>query len=483
MKSLPTYAYWGLFLALFAQRLFHLGPHLDLPHDWRQADTAFYIFDFYQNGTDLLYPSVCWMGGYGTVIFEFALPEAIVAFFYGWFGESLLVARLVFLAFYGGCLFFFYRIVELWYGRELARLASLVYLGLPLSFFYSRAIHVDFSALCFAYGMLYCFLRGVKERKGWWMVLSGLMAIPACLIKVPYAFYLALPMLVFAWREGALGWALRHGWAYVAPVGLFWLWQQHVYAFNGQAPDWDYLLHYRKFNVNNSWYFGDWAQRLRPYSWKVLGSRVILEVAGIGGVLWAAIGLWRFRKDKQSIYLYAWLLGTLIYVLIFFNLNFVHNYYQLPLLAPTALLTAAGLRSLWQQKQKQLLVALLLSLAVNWFYAEYSYYELPHQLIEAGQQIEAQTDERAKVVVTYRDFDCRNPRILYRARRRGWSLEEKGLQPEVVERLRGEEGATHWIYIGQELPSQMKSYLDVQKSTPFIHQLESGSDRLFIFRL
>ncbi|MEM9820031.1 MAG: hypothetical protein AAF985_03125, partial [Bacteroidota bacterium] len=252
--------FWLLFALLFFWRFLHCGAELDLPHDWRQADTAFYIWDFYQNGIDLFQPAVCWMGPSENVILECPLPEAMVAALYWWFGENLFVARLVFLLFFLGALYYFYQITCLLWELQWARWATIVYLALPLSWFYSRAIHIDFSAIFAAHAMLFYYLRGIQERRSLDLFWSSLWAIFAFLIKAPYAFYFALPMLVFAFSQQAFWWMIQRAIFFGLPIMLFVIWQQYVYQVNGQAPDWDYILHYRKFNNNNHWYFGHWSR-------------------------------------------------------------------------------------------------------------------------------------------------------------------------------------------------------------------------------
>ncbi|MCC6463415.1 MAG: hypothetical protein IT260_23290, partial [Saprospiraceae bacterium] len=111
---------WAIAL-LLALRLWHLGPAIDAPHDWRQCDTAYYIRDFYQNGIDLLHPAVCWMGAADTLALEFPLPEALVALSYHLGGESIPLARLLFLCFFGGALYYFYRSVDLLFGGTTAQ--------------------------------------------------------------------------------------------------------------------------------------------------------------------------------------------------------------------------------------------------------------------------------------------------------------------------------------------------------------------------
>lgn len=435
-----------LILGLIAWRFLHFGAELDLPHDWRQADTAYYIWDFYQNGIDLLHPAVCWMGASDTVILEFPLPEAIVAQVQSWFGESMWLSRLVFLLFFLLCTYYFYRIVELLLDEQTALWATVIYLALPLAQFYSRAIHIDFFAQAFAYATFYYAMLGVKNRAVIQLILSASCAAVALLVKAPYLFFLALPVLVFAYHAQALSWVLKHSLVYLPSLLAFVFWQQHVYAINSAAPDWDYILHYRKFDQNASWYFGVFEQRLRLYFWKEIGLRIILEAGALIPVLllpW----FWLREKEKASIHVLAgWVVGLGIYVLLFFNLNVFHNYYQIPFLGPVAIFTALALRELRKRFGNPIFVGVLsFCIIVCTAFAEQKYYQLAPELDEVGAEIRKVLPPTALPIIVYQDFDCRNPRILYRARRRGWSLEEEAANPNVVQRLIEEAGATHLV--------------------------------------
>lgn len=463
---------------LLAARFFHFGSTIDLPHDWRQCDTAYYIWDFYHHGINPLEPAVCWMGGYERVILEFPLPEAAVALLYQLTGASIPVARLFFLACFAGAVFYFYRIVKLLWGEKLAQWASLIYLSLPLAWYYSRAIHIDFSAIAAAHAMLFYYLRGVGERRNVDLVKAVLAATLAFLIKVPYAFYLALPMLVFTWYAGALRWVLLRSWWWLLPLGTFAFWQQYVHAVNSAAPDWDFLPHYRKFDDNAAWYFGHWSRRLQWVPWKILLKRSVLEAAGPGTLLLLVLGL-RKRIPRAPLF-WSWVLGVVVYVLIFFNLNIIHNYYQLPLLASIAILGAWGLTQWSASIPKLVPLALGLGLVFNITFAEREYFTRVPDLIEIGWLIQQQTQEEDLVVVSYGKMDCRNPRILYRARRRGWSLEVAGLQREVLERLRREEGARVWAYVGTALPAAVGSW-GLPEAQVF--KLENSAESLFLFSL
>ena len=475
------YLFWIGVLVLNLYRLLHFGEFIDAPHDWRQCDTAYYIWDFFKNGIDLFYPAVCWMGSHELVVLEFPLPEAIVAMGYQFFGESIPLARLIFLSFFLGVTYQFFRIVELIFDQSLAQIATLVYLALPLGIFYSRAIHVDFSALFFAYAMFHYTLRGIRDQQVKWLIIGSLFTVPAFLIKIPYAFYLALPLLLYAFRKKQLIWLLQRSLIYLFPLIIFFFWQQHVYAINSTAPDWDYILHYRKFDNNATWYFGTLWQRLQLYSWWVLLQRGLFEVLGPGGILFFIIGLWALIKKEQFSFISAWLLGIVVYVLIFFNLNFVHNYYQLPLLAPAAILIALGVTRLAEVKKIFLPVSLLFLCILNISSAERQYFKVPELEVRIGKILQEEIPEEALLVVSFGKMDCRNPKLLYRARRRGWSIEEGALRPSVIQRLFEEEGASHWAYIGDQPPSENKVPFITTLKPPKIIPLKQKNLSIFLY--
>lgn len=476
--------FFGAVLLLLALRFLHFGPAIDAPHDWRQCDTAHYIRDFYENGIDLLHPAVCWMGASDTLALEFPMPEAIVAVAYQCIGgESIPLARAVFLCFFMVALFYYYKIICLLFGKHLAQWATLVYLVLPLSIYYSRAVHIDFSAVASAHAMVYYFLLGVREKRRRYMAASGLAAVFVFLIKPPYAFYFSLPMLAYTASSKQLKWVLRQAIWYLPGVVAFWLWQKHVNAINGAAPNLDYILHYRKMTQNAGWYFGTLQQRLSLYPWWILLQRGVLEVAGAVGIVFFLLGWRGFRALPSWHFLLFWMLGLALYVLLFFNLNFVHNYYQIPLLAPVAVLGARGILSISPSKpwMKWLLLGLLL--LTNWMYCEKYYYEVAADHVEIGTVIRENTPDTALVIVSYNTMDCRNPKILHRARRRGWSVEEAAIKPEVIRRLQQEQGARYWAYSGPPLEQKgMEGYLKTLPP-PRVFNLNSVSQPLYIFDL
>ncbi len=480
MKPLSNKNFLLYLILIISLRFLHFGAEIDLPHDWRQSDTAHYIYDFYKNGIDFLRPSVCWMGNQDHVLFEFPLPEAIVAFAYQLFGESIPIARFIFLFFFAVALYYFYKIVDLLFEQEIAQWSTLIYALSPLSIFYSRAIHIDFSAMLCAHAMFYYFLLAIRKEQFSLLLLSSIFAAFGFVIKSPYLFYFSLPMAYFAFKEKRFLWLLQYSLVYAIPIVCFLFWQRHVYAMNSMSPDWDFILHYRKFDNNTGWYFGTLSSRLSLYSWWVLFQRGTLEVLGLGTVPLFLAGLFSVFMKKNNLVLWLWTIGVGIYLLIFFNLNFIHNYYQIPWIAPVAIFAAFGVQKLFEANFRFSLLTVILLLSSNVFLSEYLYFDLPENEIFIAKVTQEFVPEDELVIITYGELDCRNPRILYRARRKGWSIEELALNDSVIEKLI-DENAAYWVYaLPKSDQSANRKILDKYKE---VKRVEYDNLEIFIVSL
>jgi len=433
--------WWLAAAALVALRLPHLGGPLDDPHSWRQCDTARYSLEFVRHGIDLLHPAVCWLGGHRTLIFEFPLPEAMSAGLQKLFGVGEHWDRIVALAFFLAATFFLHRFLDLAAGRRTAWLATLAWLALPLGQFYSRAAHVDFAATAGAHALLYHGARAA--RGGGWAHAGGaaLGGALAAMIKAPYLLPVLGPLALVALSATGIAPLLSLGAALLVTVIAFKLWRGHVDAVNARAPDWFFLPGYYKEVNPLWWYFGEWSQRLDRVSWFRIARRLIHEVATPPGVLiafaapLAAVRATALKAGPRTLAL-AWAAGTLAYLLVFFPLNAIHNYYQIPFLAPVALLVALGFEAMWDRVRPAALVAALLFAAMAIVSPlRIPYYGVDWLRIEAGRLIDARLPKDALVVACDHSSGYSDPRLLHRADRHGWPLAIPDLTPERLARL------------------------------------------------
>lgn len=455
----------------------HLAGAIDDPHSWRQCDTAHYAWDFFRNGVKLLHPSVCWMGGHGTLVLEFPLVESVMAAVFHLFGYGLFQARLVALAFFAVSATYLFLLARLMVGRAVASLAVVIYVVLPLSQFYSRALVIDFAALGFCEAMAYHLISGVRSRSLGHAITGVATACMAILVKVPYFLCLA-PVVAYALAtsDGQRRWKWIAALA-SAPALTFVVWNFHVHSVNASAPDWSFIPGYRKLTEMWGWYFGSWSMRWDPEAWKTIALRMRYEVATLGALALALPGLvLRKSGDRPAhgrMLVVTWIAGTGAYLLVFFNLNVVHDYYQIPFLPVVAVLAAAGLDALrrlisrWSELAGWL--ALVAGVAVIVVEAttlsERAYYHVDWVRVEAGQIIATNTSDESLVIAAMadEDTDCRDPRLLQRAHRQGWSIAIRDLSPQLVQALR-ELGAKHLAIV---TPARHPGGLEHRRSRVF----------------
>ncbi|HET9594126.1 MAG TPA: glycosyltransferase family 39 protein [Anaeromyxobacteraceae bacterium] len=441
----PRTAFRVAAAALLATRALHLLGPLDEPHAWRQAETGAAALNFHRFGIDLLRPSVNWLGGHRLHAFEFPLTEAISALGYAAVGPSVVVDRTVNLAFFAASALFLHLIVVRAAGLARARVATLMYLAAPLGLFYSRAVHVDFTAVALAHAMAWLWMKAADDhhRIGW--TAGAVAGALAFLVKAPYAFYLYLP--VGAYVLPRLG---RRAAPYAAaaaafPVVAFAIWRVHADRLNASAPDWTVIPGYAPGASMASWYFGSWTQRVDPGAW--------LDVArgsASGALAWVglapfAVGLLARRRHGETLAVErAWLLGLLAYLLVFFNLTFRHDYYRLPLLAGLAVVAARGLLRMADVAAERpgtaRRVVVGASLAVmgvaSITVAETSYYApIAPEYLRAGAFVRSATPADALVVFAKRGLDWNDPLFLFLAQRNGWNAEATAIGPALIDTL------------------------------------------------
>ena len=443
----------ALGLLLLAARLPHFGPRIDEPHAWRQMDTAQYIRAFAEDplGIDLLHPAVSWMGNHKTLILEFPLPEAVAAWLLRSLGASpgnLLIPRLVFFAFFLAAVLGFFLLVRDLMGPKIAAWAGLFYLASPLSQAYSRAVHIDFTVLAFVHFALLFLLRGIRRESMALVLLGGLAATVAALIKGPYLLSGLFILAPFALQLERRPFLVRTAVVLTLPLLAFGLWRQYAEATNALAPDWGFIPEYHRFTDMGGWYFGSWTQRLRFSAWRsilAVTGRDVLGVATLPFIIAGALSLvrgWRGREGHWK--LGAWIVGSAVYILVFFNLNVVHDYYQLPLIAPLSILAAMGIDALMVRTRRSGVAWTVgaLVFASNVAGAEARFYKPVGATVQAGELVRDHTPMDALVIASWPEADPRAPHLLFAAHRYGWSVRSRFLTPAIVEKLH-ELGATH----------------------------------------
>lgn len=450
---------------LIGPRMGHLTGPIVGPHAWRQCDTAWYAYSFHNEGIDMFRPSVCWMGNHKTVIFEFPLPELIMAVAYNVWGHHLFLARLVTLLFFAGSALYLYLLVRELVDTRIAAISTSVYLILPLSIFYSIAVHIDFFAVFFAHAMAFHLVRALRRPRSRDIALGATAGSLAFLIKAPYAFYFVLPLMLLAvqnkrpWRS-----LLALGSYLLLPIMFFILWRMHVVGVNAEMPDWYFIPEYFKFVDRGWWYYGDLSERFIHRNWMILLIRFKNDVVSHVGYWIFPVGLavamiFGFRGHwRKMAAIWLWFTGVLLYIIIFYNLNVRHDYYQIPLLGVSSVFIALAidaphrlLRRHFPKMEVALVLIVYALLAIESIAHAKSIYFKPDPIGDRfGKIVREHTDEEALLIAApHFGANWENPRALFNARRYGWSVNRPNLSTELVERLR-QKGATHLAVVSDD---------------------------------
>jgi hypothetical protein len=293
--------------------------------------------------------------------------------------------------------------------------------------------------------MLYHLLRGFERGQVHHVLLGAAAGGLGFAVKAPYLFYLYLPLGVFlvhrrAWRNvPPLYWL-----SLLVPLATLMLWRWNVSQINADKPPLDI---YPRFVERWQWYFGPLEQRLDAGNWLILLRRLIFDVASPVGfllVVWGVYGWLRGTRRALRWFFASWALGLVLYVLVFFNLNRIHNYYQIPLLAIVSVAAAAcldqfaALRRPYGAIAVGLLVVLLAGGSL--WYSQLAYYHVDWRAIQAGQIIQEHSAPDDLVVTYLYDDNDENsdPRLLYHALRRGWSIRRSDIDRERLALYAGE---------------------------------------------
>ena len=349
-------------LLLFALGLIPLGLFLVNPsqplleHDaFRQTQTALASYWLMHGGDFVRYLTPV-LGYPWTLPMEFPLFQELVAFICTHTGLPLdFTGRLLSLVcFYAACLPIFVCLRP--YGRPVLVVAIALFVTGPTDLFFSRAFLIETLATTLALAALCCYVLFLRVGKWGYLCAFVLLGTLAGLQKIttflPVAGVCGLdcvrtqirPLLRGQWRELDLGAPA----CILASLALPIIWT----VYSDQVKHEGTLTQFLTSAALSNWNFGTLAQRLQWRSWqRIFLIRLILH--GGFALMVPVIGYAALRKQaifnrEAGLLLFSGLLGPLV----FFNLHYVHDYYQVGslvfLACGTAIIAAPCLQGLWR---------------------------------------------------------------------------------------------------------------------------------------
>jgi len=320
--------------------------------------------------------------------------------------------------------------------------AAAVMAFMPLNVIVGRAFMPETTMLAASIWGVFFFWRWCEGNRWRDYFASAACICLAVLIKPP-ALYLGLPLLVMLIRE--------RGWPGLGSLRI-WIWAMLILV---PAAAW----YYHAFGLwrETQLSFGVWSVgtdkwgnldllQSGDYYRRVFGFFLLQRTLMPLGVALVLLGLLVPRTGRQEVMVDAWLAAILVYFLIVARGCYEHDYYQLPLLAPAALLVARLLIRLeqrlraWGEESRQLLLYMALVAVFGlWGDSIYSQTERLYErdlesadLLEMSRIVKESTEPDALVIA----LNQHNPLSLYHAQRKGWNLNSVNLDVRFVERRR-----------------------------------------------
>lgn len=447
----------SILISALIVRLYHITyPIFDI-YAFRQTQTASTILNYYRNGIDLLLPTVNSIGSPGVLVLEFPLFQALSALIYKIASPDIIYIRFLSIIFCLIAAIYLYKLVVFFFNKEAAIFSIIFFLFAPLNIFFSRTPMIEAMAAMLSIMFLYYFILWIAQRKGYMLFLGVILASLALIVKPPYSLIMFPVIIYYAFFKYGLK-AIKDK-AFVIslliPLVILICWQMWANyansAFNSVA-DYPYKQLHSAFGVKlselNTWYFGTVSQRLDPSTYIVIAKRICYEILTVVGTILVFVSI-PLKSRKHGLFFEVWLATALLSFVVLLNLNYVHNFYQLPCIAILSIYCGRGLKIVWDKiksinilkdhKYKVLIIILLLYLFnVGYVIDRGDYYNAHHMnYYEFGKQINsALSNNNDMVAISTVKNDLWDPTLLYFADKKGYMVPQSLLNEDMINYFR-----------------------------------------------
>lgn len=498
-------------------RLQYVESPMAEAHRWREITNADIARNFAERSMNIFYPQVNWGGADEPYVgMEFPLMQWMVALSYRAFGEHEIFGRLVSIAFSIGTIWAVFALGARLFSVPVGRASAFLMAISPTSVFFGRILISDTPMLFFSVVAVLAWVVYLETGATRAAVAGTTAAALAFLVKIPAVLILA-PIGWAAWE--AKRWSalkdrrLMFGLAGAVAVAAAWYWHADLIYHRsglGQAI-WHPSGTYPPSIAVAAGPFATvyhWATlaRLRDpdFYYEMVNRTWSLHLTPVGFILslFALIAMWRVPRRHIAD---VWLGAVVLFILVAAEGNVNHEFHQLPMLPPAALLfglaAAPAFDGTWLRAggRGQLGIwgggtAIVLAGWLSFFHSGvirgfFRPESLDEDPIKSGRAIQQAVDPVALVVtVEYKKFGNNSPILLYFAHRRGWSFDSGSITPHVVELLRTRFGATYfattlWSDLAETHPD-LADYLHTRKQVPLtdaprdvaLFDLTSGAD-------
>lgn len=415
---MKKYAILLILLLAVLLRSINIGSVTIGVHQWRQSQTAMVAKNFHENGFNFLQPQIDWVGGTEAAETDFPVYSYLMALGGAVFGFHDWVGRAISIAFALVTVFFVYLLARRLIDEATGLWAAFFLAALPLFSFYGRAVMPESMMLASTVLGVYFFSRWLEAENGVYFLASLVFISIACLLK-PTSLYIGLPLLYLAWmKHGKTVVARPMLWAYTAILfSTVFAWYYHAHNIYLQTGN-TIGLYDKMFN---------WELLATPKFWnRIVVQRLLEKHFAWTGFMILIAGLSMKRRTGGERLFDFWFLAAVIYILIAAKGNMAHEYYQLPIIIPAAVIMGKVYSRHFELNNPRTgkFAALALGLLAFVVFSGIRHYK--HIVREERPEVSPsyrlsekvrELTEKDSLVVTVTDGD---PTILYLSKRKGW---------------------------------------------------------------
>jgi 4-amino-4-deoxy-L-arabinose transferase-like glycosyltransferase len=498
-NRLPDIALLFILILGAALRLQYLHLPMAEAHRWREITNSDIARNFAEGSMNVLYPEVNWGGGsHPYVGMEFPLMHWIVALLERAFGEHGEIGRLVSIAFSLGTVWAVFALGARLFGAAAGRGAAFLVAISPSAVFFGRFFISDTPMVFFSVAAVLGWVAYLDTGSRKAAIAASVCSALAFLVKIPAVMILS-PIAWAAWE--AKRWsALRDrrvvlGVAAALAAAVLWYWHADMVFHKtglGEAiwhPSGSYPppISLAAGPFVGIYHWSTTAQLKDPDFYREMLTRTWVLHLTPGGfilALFALLAAWRVPRRRI---VDVWLGTVLLFVVVTAEGNRNHEFHQLPMLPPAALLfglaAAPAFDGAWLRSHGGRVlgplgaaVALLVVAVMSFNYSGVvENFFRPDRLdlvpIDAGRAIKhAVAPSELIVTVEYEQYGNNSPILLYWSHRRGWSFDFTSITPHVIELLQKEFGAryfatTLWHRLSAARPD-VAEYLKSRRQVP-----------------
>jgi len=315
-----------------------LSSRPSIIHQWRQADCLSITMNYYKENLGFFEPAIHWVGaGDGKTVSEFPIIYFTVAQLWKIFGYHEFIFRLVnLLIVFSGLFCMFKLLKKLLSGTFWAIAVTLFLFTSPILVYYSNNFTADAPAFGFALIGCYFYCKSLFSNKKKWFyisfiffLLAGLVKITALMIFVAF-FAIHIYIIVFQRKEKTWYRSASNLLPYFLVIALVFVWYSYAKYYNshhvggiflqGILPIWDIDKEARK----QIWM--SFRKQLLPAYFNIKALYFVLSVFLCQFLFYRKINKFLFYTNILVF------LGSIIYIILFYKVFNVHDYYLTNLL-------------------------------------------------------------------------------------------------------------------------------------------------------